>query len=57
VSDAGGGISGTAALVVVGQQLVGKGSAALAVVLGTSRRQCSDGNSDGGAVIGVRCDY
>ena len=53
----GGGISGTAALVVVRQQLAGRGSAALAVVSGTSRRQRSDGSSDGGAAIGMRCDY
>ena len=53
----GGGISGTAALVVVRQQLAGRGSAALAVVSGTSRQQRSDGSSDGGAAIGMRCDY
>ena len=52
-----GGISGTAALAVVRQQLAGRGSAALAVVLGTIRRQRSDGSSDGGAGIGMRCDY
>ncbi len=27
------------------------------VVSGTSRRQRSDGSSDGGAAIGMRCDY
>ena len=52
-----GGISGTAAFVVVRQQLAGRGSAALAVVSGTSRQQRSDGSSDGGAAVGMRCDY
>jgi hypothetical protein len=47
---------GTAAFVVVPQQLAGRGSAALAVVSGTSQRQCSDDSSDGGAAIGMRCD-
>jgi hypothetical protein len=49
--------SGTAALVVVRQQLAWRGSAALAVVSGTSWRQRSDGSSDGGAAIGMTCDY
>ena len=47
---------GTAAFVVVRQQLAGRGSAALAVVSGTSQRQCSDDSNDGEAAIGMRCD-
>ncbi len=47
----------TAAFVIVlRQQLVGRGSAVLAVVSGTSQRQRSDGSSDGVAAIGMRCD-
>ena len=44
------------AFVIVRQQLAGRGSAALSVVSGTSRQQRSDGSSDGGAAIGIRCD-
>ena len=39
------------------QAVAGRGLAVLAVVSGTSRRQRSDGSSDGGAAIGMRCNY